>query len=228
MLSRSEESEYLQANHPNAFLLLIQISRRARRTAGLPDGYEIGEAHVGDYQNAGIETRDKYRTALEVLIKRKHIEKVETCRQTKSLPSSTPTTNNTYGTKVKLLSLTVCDINKKFENNNDPHLLPHQTPTRPPRTIKNKKEKEIEKINKKEKTQIREFVTLTSEELKKLIDTHGFEEAESWIEALNNYKGSKNVEYKSDYYTICQWHSKKVREDKLKAENHKGKTDVYL
>lgn len=137
----SKESEYLQENHPNAFLLLCLIARRARRISGHPDGLKIGEAHVGDYKNAGIETRDKYRTAIKILEGRGHIKISETCRNRKN----TPTGITTVGTLVKLIRSDVWDINSEYDH----HLNPHRTPTGSPpdpheqeRTIKNNKEKE--------------------------------------------------------------------------------------
>lgn len=137
----SEESSYLRENHPNAFLLLSLIAERARRVAGKPDGLEIGEAHIGDYKKAGIESRQKYRTALEILEIRGHVKKVETCRNRKK--STTGTT--TEGTKVKILKSDVWDINCVDDN----HINNHRATTgQPPsnheeeRTRKNKKEKE--------------------------------------------------------------------------------------
>ena len=79
----SEESQYLQENHLNAFSLLCLIAKRARRISGNPDGLEIGECFIGDYRKAGIETRKKYRVALNILVQRNHIEIIETCRTRK-------------------------------------------------------------------------------------------------------------------------------------------------
>jgi hypothetical protein len=168
----SQESDFLQENHPNAFLLLCLIAKRARRISGHPDGLEIGEAQIGDYKKAGIETRDKYRTALEILVKRSHIRICETCRtrkkssphqnvekifEIKNSPTETtngyPTGSTTIGTKVKLLRSDVWDINSEQITEKNPHqnsqLDPHRTPTGSPpdpheqeRTRKNKKEKE--------------------------------------------------------------------------------------
>lgn len=136
----SAELDYLQENHPNAFLLLILIAKRARRYDGNPDELVIGEAYIGDYEKAGIATRQQYRTALDVLTMRSHIIKVETCRtRQKSTTGST-----TKGTKVKILRSDVCDINPEYNN----HLINHRATTdQPPtnheqeRTRKNKKEK---------------------------------------------------------------------------------------
>lgn len=136
----SEESDYLQENHPNAFLLLCLIAKRARRISGQPDGLEIGEAHIGDYEKAGLNTRGQYRHALEILIGRAHIKKVETCRTRKKATTGA----TTEGTKVKLLRSDVWDINSDCSNHHDNH---RTTTEQPPnnheqeRTRKNKKEK---------------------------------------------------------------------------------------
>ena len=120
----SEEAEFLLEKHPNAFLLLTLIAMRARRTSGSPDGLMIGESHIGDYKKCGIETRDKYRTALEILIARKHVLKMETCRTRQKSPTGTPT----IGTKVKLLKSEVWDVNLEVENHTNPHRIPTESP----------------------------------------------------------------------------------------------------
>src|SRR5277367_5646854 len=96
----SEEAEYLLEKHPNAFLLLTLIANRARRLSGKPDGLEIGECHIGDYEQCGIASRKQYRTALEILLERGHIKKVETCKNRKKGATGMAT----IGTKEKLLS----------------------------------------------------------------------------------------------------------------------------
>jgi hypothetical protein len=119
----SEEADYLQENHPNAFLLLSLIAKRARRIAGKPDGLEIGEAHIGDYWKAGIESERKYRTAKSLLELRGHIKICETCRTRKSLHNlhesptveKATTKTTTKGTLVKLLNSDIWEINIKNE-----------------------------------------------------------------------------------------------------------------
>ena len=63
----SEEAESLLASHPNAFLLLTQIAMRAQWKNNPITGMKAGEAFIGDYQNAGIQSRKAYRTAQEIL-----------------------------------------------------------------------------------------------------------------------------------------------------------------
>lgn len=53
-----------------------------------------------------------------------------------------------------------------------------------------------------------EFVKLTEEEHKKLIDKFGTTETNDFIERLNNYIGSKGTKYKSHYHTILNWNRK--------------------
>lgn len=128
----SEEADYLLENHPNAFLLLCLIAKRARRISGKPDGLEIGEAQIGDYRKAGIETRNKYRTALDVLIKRNHCKIVETCRKRKTLPTDSTTGSTTIGTKVSLSRSDVYDINPENGHHRNHHRNHHRTTTEPP------------------------------------------------------------------------------------------------
>lgn len=65
----SEELDELQARHPKAMLLLIQIVRRARwkRDRCPVTGLKFGEARVGDYARAGLESEKSYRCAQKVL-----------------------------------------------------------------------------------------------------------------------------------------------------------------
>jgi len=131
---RGQEANFL-ISKPFVFALLALIAERARRVNGLPDGLEIGECYVGDHKAFGA-SRKQYRTALEFLIMRKHVEKIETCRNRKK--SATGTT--TIGTKVKLISSTVWDINPE----DDGHRKGHRGATEGPRRRMNKKEKEVD------------------------------------------------------------------------------------
>lgn len=149
-LNRSETTDWLMKNHPNAFLLLTQISLRARRYNGHIDGKTIGEAEIGDYWNAGIESEQKYRTAKEVLVKIKIIEISHTKRMknnlrqrpksdqnvqnVKNMATKTTTKSYTNGTIVKILSSSVYDINF-VENKNECNDQNNEHPTttqRPP------------------------------------------------------------------------------------------------
>lgn len=126
----SAEALYLAKKHHNAFILLMFIAERARRENGHPDGLLIGECHIGDYKKYGL-TEKEYRTAKKILVERKHIEIIETCRTRKSEKNSKSTLNlqnseksateratktTTVGTLVKLISSTVYDINPEPSN----------------------------------------------------------------------------------------------------------------
>ncbi|MEN6384374.1 MAG: hypothetical protein ABFD79_04175 [Phycisphaerales bacterium] len=65
---RGYQTDELQRKYPNAFLLLAQIARRARRTnEPNAEGLSIGEAEIGDYKLAGIKKEQPYRTAKKIL-----------------------------------------------------------------------------------------------------------------------------------------------------------------
>lgn len=68
------------------------------------------------------------------------------------------------------------------------------------------KSKEKEKIIDKDK--YGEFCLLKKEEYQKLIDKFGETGIKERIERLNNYIGSKGVQYKSHYHTILSWETK--------------------
>ena len=53
-----------------------------------------------------------------------------------------------------------------------------------------------------------DFVLLTEEEYRKLVDKFGLKDTMDRIENLNNYLGSKGKRYKSHYYTILVWDKK--------------------
>ena len=134
-----DEADWLQENQPNAFLLLVQIAKRARRTTGLPDGLEIGEALIGDFKKAGIDTRGKYRHALAVLEKRAHIKIIENCRNRQKATTGT----TTIGTKVTLLTSSVWDVNINIDNHPHDHRTTTEQPPNNHEQERNKKEKEV-------------------------------------------------------------------------------------
>lgn len=136
----SEEAKWLLKKKGHAFRLLTIIAEAARRYEGDPDGLKIGECYIGGYENYDM-SQQNYRTAKALLVKRQHIEIIETCRSRKK--STTGVT--TVGTKVKLLSSTVWDIN--LEEGNDRSndcLTTDQRPT-------NDKQEGIRKIRMKKK-----------------------------------------------------------------------------
>jgi len=89
--------------NPNCFVLLAQISIRAKRT-DLFNVYDLkkGEALLGDYKTVGL-TRQMYRNALRKLVKWQFV--------------TTQATNR--GTVVKLIDTSVFDINLFPSNHQD-------------------------------------------------------------------------------------------------------------
>lgn len=60
------------------------------------------------------------------------------------------------------------------------------------------------------KKQLREFVKMTEDQHKKLIEKYGEGDTEKMIDTLDNYKGSKGKVYKDDYRAILSWVVDKV------------------
>ena len=58
-----------------------------------------------------------------------------------------------------------------------------------------------------------EFVTLTDDELQKLVQAHGEEKTKRMIEVLDNYKGQNGKKYSSDYRAILNWVVERVIEE---------------
>ena len=109
------EADFLMTK-PYCFALLALVAQRARREPGQPDGLEPGEAHIGDWDAIGA-SRQEYRTALKILVTRKHFTVSETNRNRKK--STTGVT--TGGTKVKLISSSVYDLNLQESNHQANH-----------------------------------------------------------------------------------------------------------
>jgi len=66
-LMKNKETMELATNAPNAFLLLLQIAWRAKRTNDFnAHGLTIGQALIGDYKSIGL-TEQRYRTAKGLL-----------------------------------------------------------------------------------------------------------------------------------------------------------------
>ena len=93
----------------------------------------------------------------------------------------------------------------------------NRRPTDQPTPIKekNKNIKNIKNIKKEKppKTFYREFVSLTGEEYQTLIDKFGGDMTAKMMDILDNYKGSKGKEYKSDYRAILSWVVDKVQKE---------------
>lgn len=96
--------------------------------------------------------------------------------------------------------------------------------------VKESKENE-NKINKKEqeeKIHFADFVTMTNAEHEKLVSTYGTEFTDQCIKILDNYKGSKGKEYKSDYRAILSWvvdEAKKRKQENKYAQNKTAYND---
>ncbi len=81
------------------------------------------------------------------------------------------------------------------------------------------KDKNKDKNKDKEKIRFLEYVYLTQDEVKKLIETLGEEETKKRITDLNNYIASRGLQkkYKSHYHTILNW----VRMEEQRRQQNK-------
>lgn len=86
--------------------------------------------------------------------------------------------------------------------------------------IKNNSKKDSKGKKEEEKIHFADFVTMTNAEYEKLVSTYSKEFADQCINILDNYKGSKGKEYKSDYRAILSW---VVDENKKRTENKQSK-----
>lgn len=113
----------------------------------------------------------------------------------------------------------------KNEPDSEPDVEPVREPVREPDTepdrkpIYKTKYKQKQNIydsdknfsNHLKKKRFLDFVLLTDEEYKKLIDRYGKTIIDEYIEKLNNYIGSKGKRYKSHYHTLLNW----LKKDKI-------------
>lgn len=88
--------------------------------------------------------------------------------------------------------------------------------------IKNNSKKDSKGKKEEEKIHFAEFVTMTNAEYEKLVSTYSKEFVDQCINILDNYKGSKGKEYKSDYRAILSWvvDEKKNRTEQLKKKSY--------
>ena len=94
--------------------------------------------------------------------------------------------------------------------------------------IKNNSKKDSKGKKEEEKIHFADFVTMTNAEHEKLVSTYGAEFTDQCIEILDNYKGSKGKEYKSDYRAILSWvvdEAKKRKQENKYAQSRTAYND---
>jgi hypothetical protein len=200
----SEESDYLLTYKPKAFLLLTHIAKRVR-ICDSSNGLKRGEAFIGDHESYQL-TRQEYRTALEVLIERKHLLKIETCRSRKKFATTeikkcnqtstteTTTETTTVGTKVRLISSTVYDLNLNIDNHRNNH-QDNQTSTT-----------EVKKINHEQRMLLEELLLVKKEQEEKKVVVlapfikNGWEED---LQVLMTYVQERKFDISEDF--LSKW-----------------------
>lgn len=85
-----------------------------------------------------------------------------------------------------------------------------------PKTKKPAPKKAAKPKNEPEKIKYAEFVRMTEEEYKKLVEQYGEAAVQRMITVLDNYKGQNGKTYKSDYRAILNWVVDRVREEQRK------------
>ena len=63
---------------------------------------------------------------------------------------------------------------------------------------------------------------MTPDELYKLQDQYGQQQAEAMLDILDNYKGANGKKYKSDYRAVLSWVAKRYEEDRAKGVKNNG------
>lgn len=160
----------------------------------------------------------------------------ETVDEEDAKASMITTTKATQGLLINIVNYSTYQDPKNYKSNNDDNNEEDAKATREqqqPNNINNNDnndnndnkniytEIQNNKILKKDKkNKYSEFVSMTEEEYKKLLDKHGEELTNKMIETLDNYKGSSGKKYKSDYRAILNWVEGKI----LKETNYKPST----
>lgn len=90
--------------------------------------------------------------------------------------------------------------------------------------IKNNSKKDSKGKKEEEKIHFADFVTMTNVEHEKLVSTYGTEFTDQCIKILDNYKGSKGKEYKSDYRAILSWVVDEAKKRKQESKYNSNKT----
>lgn len=85
--------------------------------------------------------------------------------------------------------------------------------------LKESKGNENKRKRKEIKKKYAEFVSMTEDEHQKLVDQYGPDLTNEMVSVLDNYKGSKGRQYKSDYRAILSWVVDKV----TKKDHGQGK-----
>ena len=132
--NRCEKAKWLRRKYPNAYLLLSVIAESARRYNGLDDGLIIGDALIGDYEEAGL-SRQQFRTALQKLVNFKIVKIISNGKSFFEREKSTIKIT-IEGHLVNLLDSTIWDINPEHFN----HQI-NQRSTNDQPTINHKQEK---------------------------------------------------------------------------------------
>ena len=101
-----------------------------------------------------------------------------------------------------------------------PGLLPEDS-RNTPIEVKLREVNLIKENIREEKAKHLDFVFLSSDEYKKLIERFGEDKTKEKIEALNLYLGSNGKKYKSHYHTILNW-------DRMEKEKKKSQPKGYF
>ena len=121
------------------------------------------------------------------------------------------------------------EVERKGSAKDDPFVpLPSPTASPPPaeggtKELPKRKRGKPEKP-KIPKIQYAEFVSMTEEEYKKLLERFGEEKTKRAIEIIDNYKGQSGRTYESDYRAILNWTMERVDEEfeKRGGSSHGG------
>ncbi len=130
------------------------------------------------------------------------------------------TTKTTRGLIITLCNYDYYQNPSNYETHNEKATKPLRSQSTPHTIYKNIKNNKNDN-NEKEKKLFSEFVYLTDDEHKKLLEKFGGEETKNRIERLNNYIGSKGAKYKSHYHTILTWANRDKEKPLIVASSQK-------
>jgi hypothetical protein len=119
----------------------------------------------------------------------------------------------------ELYQLAESNSDSKSDSKSDNKSTTNQQQIDTNKNVKNEKNVKKETVP---KIKFAEFVSMTEDEHRKLIEKYGLKDTARMIEILDNYKGSKGKTYKSDYRAILNWVVGRLEEEKEKAKKRPG------
>lgn len=175
----------------------------AKLAKHLPFGEEVIYRAIGELLTEGVIHEDGKR-----LIQKRMVRDADISEK-----------RSTAGRKGSTATNAKADKEERKDGPKNGPSVPPKPPASPPSPTESstkeppKRGKSKPKRPKTPKVQYAEFVSMTEEEYKKLLEKFGEEKTKRAVEILDNYKGQSGRSYESDYRAILNWTIERVNEE---------------